>query len=138
MAAYNKFDVFVQDEGRKVHNLNADVLKVLLTDVLPVRTNVQKTDITEIAAGNGYVAGGPTVPTTAYSQVSGLGTLSGGNVVVTATGGSIAQFRYAVLYNSTPAAGPLIAWFDYGTEVNLVAGSSFTIAWSGGNILTEQ
>jgi hypothetical protein len=49
-------------------------------------------------------------------------------VVFTAAGGSIAQFRYAVLYNSTPVSGNLIAWWDYGAEVTLTSGNSFTVS----------
>jgi hypothetical protein len=45
-----------------------------------------------------------------------------------ASGGAIAQFRYAVLYNSTAASGNLIGWWDYGAEVNLTNGNTFTVA----------
>ena len=47
----------------------------------------------------------------------------------TATGGSIADFRYAVLYNDTPTspADPLIGFFDYGSTVSLPTGETFTI-----------
>lgn len=58
MATFNKFNAFVQDLTRKVHNLNSDTLKILLTNVAPVATNAVKADLTEIAAGNGYTAGG--------------------------------------------------------------------------------
>jgi hypothetical protein len=47
--------------------------------------------------------------------------------VFTAAGGSFATFRYAVLYNSTPGAGPLIGWFDFGAEVTLTNGNSITV-----------
>jgi hypothetical protein len=139
MSTLNKFNIFVQDLGQKVHNLNADTLKVMLTDTAPVATNTVKANITEIAAGNGYSAGGATVGTTAYSQASGTATLTGANVVFTASGGAIGQFRYAVLYNSTPVNGNLIGWVDYGAEVNITSGNTFTVEWNNGtnsNILT--
>lgn len=135
MAAFNKFNAFVGDVGTKVHNLNADALKVMLTNTAPVATNAVKADITDIAAGNGYAAGGTAVGAVAYSQSGGTGSLTGNDVVFTAAGGSIGPFRYAVLYNSTPAAGPLIGWWDYGSGVTLADTDTFTVDF-GATILT--
>lgn len=60
MAAFNKFQVFVENLAEKVHNLGADALRCLLSNVAPVATNAVKADLTEITAANGYTAGGPT------------------------------------------------------------------------------
>ena len=137
MAAFNKFNSFVQDLGTKVHNLNADTLKVMLTNTLPVATNTVKANITEISAANGYSAGGTAVGTSALANTSGTSKLTGGNVVFTASGGTIGPFRYAVLYNSTTASGNLIGWFDYGSSITLAATETFTVAWDATNgILT--
>jgi hypothetical protein len=127
-APFNKFNSFVADVGLKVHNLNSDALKIMLTATLPVNTNALKADITEIAAGNGYTAGGTAVAGVAYSQTAGVAKLIGNAVTFTASGGSITTFRYAVLYNSTPAGGNLIAWWDYGASVSLGDGESLKIA----------
>jgi hypothetical protein len=127
MASFNKFNAFVADLANKVHNLGSDTLKIMLTDTAPVATNSLKSNISEIAAGNGYAAGGTAVAVTASSQASGTYKLVGNNVTYTASGGSIAQFRYAVLYNSTPANGNLIGWWDYGSEVNVTSGNSFQV-----------
>jgi hypothetical protein len=137
VAAANKFNIFVQDIGRKVHNLNADTLKDLLTNTAPVATNSIKGDLTEISAGNGYTAGGTAIGSNAYSQSSGTATLSGGNVVFTASGGTIGPFRYVVAYNDTPTspADPLILWWDYGSSITLNSGETFTVDHSA-NILT--
>jgi hypothetical protein len=53
MAAFNKFDSFVDALSKKLINLSTDTLKVVLSDTSPVRTNVALTDITQIANGNG-------------------------------------------------------------------------------------
>ena len=127
MAAYNKFNVFMGDLGLKVHNLQTDALKVLLTDVAPVATNTVKANLTEIAPGNGYAAGGNPALLTSWAQVAGLWKLVLTPVVFTANAGNIAQFRYAVLYNSTPAAGNLISWWDYGAEVIITNGNTFSV-----------
>jgi hypothetical protein len=137
MAAFNKFNIFVQNVGRGVHNLNSDTLKDMLSNTAPVATNALLSDITEIAAGNGYTAGGTAVGSTAYSQTSGTATLSGANVVFTASGGTIGPFRYVVNYDSTPTSPlkPLIGWWDYGSNITLASGETFTVDHSA-NILT--
>ena len=127
MASFNKFNAFAADVANKVHNLGSDALKIMLTDTAPVATNSIKSNLTEIAAGNGYSAGGSAVTITASSQSSGTYKLVGNNVTFTASGGSIAQFRYAVIYNSTPANGNLIGWWDYGTTVSVTNGNSFQV-----------
>ena len=130
MPAYNKFNQFVQDLANKVHNLGADTLKVMLTNTAPVAGNAVKADITEIAAGNGYVAGGTAVTVTSSTQTGGNYSLMGNDVVFTATGGAVGPFRYAVLYNSTPASplGPLVGFWDYGSSITLNNSETFTVS----------
>jgi hypothetical protein len=127
---FNKFNSFVEALGRKVHNLNADTLKVMLTNVAPVATNAVKADLTEIAAGNGYGAGGTASAGNAYSQSSGTAKLTSGDVVFTASGGSMAAFRYAVLYNDTATNDELIGWWDNRRRSQLRGGSPPTPASS--------
>src|ERR1043165_5870803 len=100
MVAFTKFNQFVVDLGLKVHNLDTDVLKIMLTNTAPVATNTVKANLTEISAGNGYTAGGFDAQGV-WSGSGGTATLTCTNVVVTASGGSIGPFRYAVLYNDT-------------------------------------
>src|SRR6476646_7861998 len=122
MAAFNKFNIFVQDIGNGVHNLSSNVCKVMLTNTAPVATNAVFGDLTEVAAGNGYTAGGNTASITSYTQTSGTGKLILADPATwTASGGSIGPFRYAVLYNSTPTSPlkPLIGYWDYGSSVTL-------------------
>src|ERR1700704_6822445 len=125
MATFNKFNAFVADVANKVHNLGADTLKVILTNTAPVATNAVKADITEIAAGNGYTAGGTQATLVSSSQTGGTYALKLNNVTYTATPGSIGPFRYCVLYNSIPASGNLIGWDDYGANPTLTAGKTF-------------
>lgn len=127
MASFNKFNAFVADVANKVHNLGSDTLKIMLSNTAPAATNAVKTDVTEIAAGNGYAAGGAAVTITSSAQSSGLYKLIGNNVTFTASGGTIATFRYAVIYNSTAASGNLIGWWDYGATVSVTSGNSFQV-----------
>lgn len=137
MAAFQKFNQFSADVGNKVHNLNSDVLKVMLTLTAPVATNAVKTDLTEIAAGNGYPAGGTASVGNAFTQTGGVGKLVSGDVTFTASGGSVASARYAVLYNDTSTNKSLIGFWDYGSTFTLAVGESLLVDFDGTNgILT--
>jgi hypothetical protein len=141
MASFNKFDRFVLDVATKVHNLNADTLKVMLSNVAPIATNQVKADITEIAAGNGYSAGGATAAFVSGAQSAGIYKLALAIVTFTASGGAFPPFRYAVLYNDTPSAPlkPLIGWWDYGATLNISSGNSFSVEFDqSAGVLTLQ
>lgn len=129
MASFNKFNSFVDALSKKVHNLNSDTLKVMLTNTAPVATNAIKADITDISAGNGYSAGGATTAQT-LSNSSGTEKLVCADVVFTATG-AVGPFRYVVLYNSTATNGELIGWWDYGSAVTLANTETFTVDFDG-------
>lgn len=129
MAAFNKFDVFVEDIAHKQHDLSLDALSVFLTNVTPTATDTVydgTTGVTgpaEITAGNGYTAGGISVTTSTSGQTSGTYTLVIADPAnLTATGGSIGPFRYTVLYNT--GNNKLIGWWDYGSSITLLAGDS--------------
>lgn len=129
MAAFNKFDAFVEALAEKVHDLGTDTLKVYLTNDTPSSSaDAVKADLAEIAPGNGYTAGGNTATQTSSSQTGGLYKLVLADPTSwTASGGNIGPFRYAVLYNATTASGNLIGWWDYGTSITLSAGDTFTV-----------
>src|SRR5262245_20934424 len=128
MATYNKFNSFVLDLAQKVHNLNSDTLKIMLTNTTPVATNTVKSNITEISGGNGYTAGGAAAGFVSGNDTSGTFRLILSPVSWTASGGSIGPFEFAVLYNSSAASGNLIGWWDYGTGITLTNGNTFTVA----------
>lgn len=142
MASFNKFDQFIADVASGVHQLQtgtSHVLKVMLTNTLPVAANSILSDITEISAGNGYSAGGTSVGTITGSQSSGTFKLVGGTDPVFTASGAVGPFRYAVLYNSTPSSPlkPLIGWWDYGSSITLANGETFTVDIDqSGGILT--
>ena len=128
MATYQKFNQTVSDLANGVHNFGADTLRFALTNTAPLATNSVFADITEIAAGNGYTAGGEAVAITSSTQTAGLYSLvPTSDVVITAAGGSIGPFRYVVFYNDTPVAGPLISFYDRGSSLTLNDTETFTI-----------
>lgn len=129
-SAWNKFQDFSEQLARGVHQFGTHSFKVALTNTAPVATNTVLADITQIANGNGYTTGG-TATTIALSETSGTTTVTGTEVVFTASG-AMGTFRYAVLYNDTPTspADPLVAWFDYGSAISMTAGETFTVKFN--------
>jgi len=129
MAVFNKFQPFVANLANGLFNFGSDTIKVALSDTAPTATFSQFSSITEISAANGYTAGGATVTLVSSSQSGGTYKYVGScaNPTWTASGGSIAQFRYVVIYDATPASKYLIGWWDYGSEVNLSSGNTFYV-----------
>ena len=139
MAVFNKFNQFAEDLGRGVHQLHAagHTLKVYLSNATPDATlDLVKTDLAEISAGNGYPAGGTDIQND-LTESGGVATMTGVDVLFTASGGTVGPFRYAVLYNDTPTspADPLIGWWDYGSSITLADGETFTTDF-GASVLT--
>mgnify|MGYP003419720287 FL=1 len=135
MATFNKFNQFVEDLGLGVHNLDTGALKVYLSNAAPsASADAVKTDLAEITNQNGYTA--PVDVTGVWSETGGTATLSGTDVVITATG-AVGPLQYIVLYNDTPTspADPLIGWWDYGSAITLANGETFTVDF-GASILT--
>lgn len=131
MATFNKFNSFVEALAEKAHNLGSDTLKIALTNTAPVATNTVLANITQISAGFGYTTGGTAAGITSSAQTTGTYKLVLADVVFTAAGGSVGPFRYAVLYNDTAASDELIGYYDYGSELTLGAGDTFTVDFDG-------
>lgn len=133
MATYNKFQDFSEQLTRGVHDFDAHTFKIALTNTAPVATQTtwNTTDHPAPAAANGYTAGG-TATTISISETTGTTTVSGTQVVFTATAGGIGPFRYAILYNDTATspADAAIAWWDYGSSVTLADTETFTVKFS--------
>jgi hypothetical protein len=129
-SSFTKFYVFSEDLANGVHDLfgTDHVLKFYLTNTTPdVSADEVKADLAEISTGSGY--SGPVDidndGTTATGTVSVVAT----DKTVTASGGPVGPFRYAVVYNDTPSspADPLIGYYDYGSAITLADGESFTL-----------
>lgn len=136
MATFQRFNSFIEAVAEKKHDMSADTFKVMLTNTAPVATNTVKANITEIAGGNGYTAGGQTVPIASSSQTAGTYTAAVNTTLTwTAAGGSIASFRYAVMYNDTATNDELVGFWDYGSSISPAAGETFNWVMNA-NLLT--
>lgn len=130
MATYNKFNNFVEMLVEKQIDVNVDEWDVYLSNAVPdAEADLIKTDLAEIGFGNGYTAPVDTQQTMARATTTV--TVTGTKVVILAAGGAIAQFQYIVLWDAT--SDDLIAWWDYGSALDLADGESLTIKFNNGD-----
>jgi hypothetical protein len=132
MASFNRFNSFTESLAEKAHNLGADQIVVALTAAAnaPVAANTVLANLTQISYTN---CSSRNVTTTSSSQTSGTYKLVLTDLVLTASGGTVGPFRYVVLYNDTATNDELIGWYDYGSDVTLASGETFTIDFDGTN-----
>lgn len=135
MASYTKFQQFVEDLAKGVHNFTSDstcsVTVALTTHAnIPLVTNSILANLTPISYTNlsSRVVTGITA-----EHTTGTVTFTADDLVLTASG-AVATFRHVVIYNDDPTspADPLIAWWDYGSDVTLANGETFTIDFTSG------
>lgn len=139
MATVTKIQDFSEQLSMGVHVIGTHTFKLALCNTAPVATNTILSDLTQIDYTN--ISGGvaPTV-TIGISEASGTTTVTGDQVVITATG-TVPTFRYYVLYNDTATNKNLVCFWDHGSTVDLVnSGDTFTVKFdnstTGGTIFT--
>lgn len=124
-------DEFGNFLGKKRDDLSADTCKAVLSDVAPTKAGTQVlADITQIANGNGYLTDGVTLAGVTWAETgagSGIWQFTCSAFSWTASVGSIAQFRYIGIYDSTSTNKDVIGFVDFGSEVNVTVGNSFTV-----------
>lgn len=135
MAAYNKFQSFVEKQLISNIDWDADTFKVALSNTAPnSSTNTVFSDITEISAGNGYTAGGGTLTGVTVTRSGGTAKVSATDFTWTASG-AVGPFRYVVFYKSTGtgSTSPLVSYWDYGSSITMASGDTFTVDFDGTN-----
>jgi hypothetical protein len=130
MAQYFKFNIFLFDALSGGHDFRAagHSIKIYLSNVLPdAETMSIKSQLAEIAAGNGYTAGGKDIAND-LTRSTFTATVTAADQVWNAAPGSMAAFQHVVMYNDdTPLkVDPLIAWWSYPTSLAMGNGDSFT------------
>lgn len=138
MATFQVVDEFANFLGKKRDDLSADTFKAVLSDVAPTKAGTQLlADITQIANGNGYVTDGVTLTGVTWAETgagTGIWQFTCSAFSWTASGGSIAQFRYIAIYDSTSTNKDVAGYVDFGSEVNITVGNSFTVTPGGSGV----
>lgn len=136
MATFTLFDKFKEYVCDGTIDLDTHTFKAALSNTAPdVNATTGDTvfaDITEIAAGNGYTAGGDALTTVTWAETgsgTGIYQWTSADNVWTASGGSIGPFRYVIVYDDTPTspADPLVGYLDYGSSITVTSGNTFTV-----------
>ena len=136
MASYNKFQQFVENLSKGVHNFTSDstcsvTVALCAAANAPVATNSVLADLTTVAYTNlsSRIVTGITA-----EHTTGTVTFTATDLVLTASGGPSSTFRYVVLFDDDPTspADPLICWFDYASNVTLADGETFTLDFTSG------
>lgn len=125
MAAFTKLQKFIEAVAHGKHNLSTAQIKVALTNTAPnAATAGVLADLTEIAYTN---CSSRNVTTSASAQTGGSYKLTCADLPLTAGGGPVGPFRYAVLYNDSATAKDLIGCWDRGDSITLLDGESCLI-----------
>ena len=143
MAAYNKFQDYVEQLNKGVHNWSTHTFKAAFSNSAPTATNTVLGDITQIATAGGYTGGaggGVTLDSVTLTETTGTAKVTIADEVFTATGASVGPFRYIVIYNDTASspADALVCWFDYGSSITLADTETFTIDFDATNGLWQM
>lgn len=136
MGTFTFFDEFKRYLGDGTIDLDTHTFKVMLSNTAPVPgTNTIKSDITEIAAANGYSAAGGTLTAVTWLETgagTGIWRFTSADFTWTASGGSFGALRYFVVYDDTPSSPlkPLVGYTDYGSSITITDGNS--LLWDVG------
>lgn len=130
MVAFNKFESAAGEIFFGTHDFRStgNTIEVYFTNAAPSASGDSvKADLAEIGTGNGYT--GPEDTQNNCTESGGTATVTGVDVVVTASGGSINTFRYVVYFDTTPSSplDPLLGWWDNGSAIDLADGESVTV-----------
>lgn len=148
MAVYIKVPDFLEDVAEGVHNFQTHSIRIALSNTAPASEGSNP-----LLSGNGRLANVTQISYTNYTdnmavdrvlesvtsvESGGTYTLDAADIVITASGGALAAFRYVYIWNDTPTspADPLIGIVDNEASITLASGESVTIAWNASGILT--
>jgi len=128
------FRQFKEDLAKGVHNFTSDASSTVTVALCaaanaPVVTNSVLADLTQISYTN---LSSRVITGTTAEHTAGTVAFTANDLVLTASGGSVAAFRYIVLYNDDPTspADPLICYLDYGADLTLADTQTLTIDFS--------
>jgi hypothetical protein len=130
MAAFQKFDSFVEGLAHQEHDLGSNLLAIYLTNNTPsASADITRFDLAEITVGvDGYTTDGNDCTLGSSGQTAGVYKLVLDDPATWTSTGTLGPFRYAVLYNKSN--DKLIGYWDYGVSITLANGETFVVDFS--------
>ena len=139
MASFVKINDFVANAVENM-DLESDQLIIALSNTAPSSESSNPTadgngilgNVTQVSYSN---LSSRNLTTSSSGQTGGVYKLILADLTLTASGGSVAAFRYVYIYNDTVTspADPLVGYYDYGSSLTLNDGDTFTIDFSPSN-----
>lgn len=124
-------------------NLSSDTFKLVFTtsSYTPSQsTHDEYADLTNIVgSGNGYTSP-VTLASCTWAQTSGTAKFDCNDVQVTASGGSVSNLRYFVVYDDTVSGDPLVGYGlldNTPADVTITDGNTLTIVWHSNGLFTS-
>lgn len=100
---------FAEAAFEKGHNCSTDTIKAMLATTVPeLQALTQRSQLAEVANGNGYTTGGVTCTTSTSDTVNGLYSLALADPVAWSASGSGFSFNTVAFYNDTSASDLLL------------------------------
>jgi len=146
---YTKANDWILNAMNGTVDIDGDTFRIALSNTAPASEASNP-----LNDGNGVLANVTQISYTNYSdtltvdrQLQGItSTRSSGvytldstvDFTITASGGTLATFRYIYLYDdtSTAPADPIVCVWDYGSPVALASGDSLALSFNASGILT--
>lgn len=128
MATQNKYQDYVERLLSGIHNWPAagHTFKAALHSDAPVNASDDElADLTQVT-GTGYTSGGEDIQND-MSESSGTATVTAVDITWTAGAADWGAFRYVSIYNDTSTGDKLVSNFDYGSNLTLGNGETFTL-----------
>lgn len=147
MATFVDIADFLEDMGKKVHNLSSDTIQIALSNTAPGSETNDPT-----ASGNGVLANVTQIAYTNYAddlttdrvmenvtwaETGGVSKFDFDDFLISASGGALADFRYIYIFNQTATNDPLIALIDNGSVISLASGESRQVTVNASGLFTN-
>lgn len=118
---------------------DTDTIKVMLctSAYSPLQdSHIYKSSVTSEVTGTGYTAGGATLTSKTITYNATTNTITLDAADVTWSNSTIANARYAVIYDSTgtDATSVLLAYIDFESDMTSSNGA-FTVTWDANGII---
>jgi len=123
--ALTKIYSFVEKLALQAVNLNGTPT-IALTNTAHTSTWDELADLTQVSYTNLSTR---VITITSVAQTTGTLKATYADLILTASG-AVGPFQYVYIYDDNATGDPLIGYYDYGSEVTLASGDTFTVNFS--------